>query len=73
MPAHFSGPLLRDARLASGQTQSGVARKLDVAVLTVWRWEHGEAVPNAAMLPPLTDAVGVEIGDLFADDEQVPA
>jgi transcriptional regulator with XRE-family HTH domain len=67
---HFSGPLLRDARLASDLTQSGLARVLDVADLTVWRWEHGEAVPNAAMLPPLTAALGVEIADLFADDDE---
>jgi transcriptional regulator with XRE-family HTH domain len=71
---HFSGPRLRNARLANGGTQSGLARELDVADLTVWRWEHGEAVPNAAMLPALAAALGIEIGDLFAaDGEQVPA
>jgi transcriptional regulator with XRE-family HTH domain len=71
---HFSGPLLRGNRLSSGWTQSGLARELDVADLTVWRWEHGEAVPNAAMLPPRAAALGIAISDLFAaDGEQVPA
>jgi transcriptional regulator with XRE-family HTH domain len=70
---HFSGALLRDARHAGGWTQSALARALDVATLTVWRWEHGEAVPNADTLPPLAAALGIGIGDLFTADEQVPA
>ena len=69
----FSGSLLRDARIAAGWTQSGLARELDVADLTVWRWEHDQAEPGANALPPLAAAVRVDIADLFTVTEEVPA
>lgn len=57
---------LRKARLARGLTQEALGEKLGMAAQTVSKWERGESLPDAALLPPLADLLGVSLDRLFA-------
>ncbi len=57
---------LRKARLARGMTQEALGEKLGMAAQTVSKWERGESLPDAALLPGLADLLGVSLDRLFA-------
>ena len=56
---------LRKARLARGLTQEALGEKLGMAPQTVSKWERGESLPDAALLPGLADLLGVSLDRLF--------
>lgn len=46
-------------RRAKGLTQADLAKRLEVSVPTVQRWEAG-AIPRARQVPKLADILGVD-------------
>jgi transcriptional regulator with XRE-family HTH domain len=46
-------------------SQEELAWRVDVSVMTIRRWEHGEYGPEFDRLEKIAQALGVEIRDLF--------
>jgi len=67
----FSPSALREARLKAGVPQERIALDIDRGVDVVRKYEGGQVVPPANVLAALADVLGVDPGDLFADDEEV--
>ena len=57
--------LNRALRDAENLTQDGLAEQLKVDRSTVAKWETGDALPRAAMLPRLASILGCSMDDLF--------
>lgn len=56
-------------RHAAHLKQQDVAEKCFVSVQAVSKWERGQSCPDLLILDNLATALGVEIGDLFKEDE----
>ena len=50
---------LKAARVNKGLTQSDIAHDLGVNKKTVWSWENHKTMPNAKLIQPLCDLLGV--------------
>ena len=59
------GENLRAARLAAGLSQEALGEMLGVVSQTVSKWERGESAPDAALLVPLAEALGLSLDSLF--------
>lgn len=59
------GENIRERRKALGLTQEGLGEKLGMAAQTVSKWERDESMPDAALLPPLADALETTLDSLF--------
>ena len=59
------GESILAARKAAGLSQEALGEKLGVVSQTVSKWERGESAPDAALLVPLADALGVSLDALF--------
>jgi len=59
------GENIRDLRKTLGLTQEALGEKLGMAAQTVSKWERGESMPDAALLPPLADALDCSLDSLF--------
>ena len=59
------GESIHAARKAAGLSQEALGEKLGVVSQTVSKWERGESAPDAALLVPLADALGVSLDGLF--------
>lgn len=46
-------------------SQEELAWRVDVSVMTIRRWEHGDYGPEFNKLEKIANALGVEIRDLF--------
>jgi transcriptional regulator with XRE-family HTH domain len=68
--ARFSGPALRQRRLAEGLSQSGLALRAGVREQQINRWEGGKnkGGPSADAVAVLASALRCEISDLFEVD-----
>ena len=56
---------LRKARLERGLTQEALGEKLNMSPQAVSKWERGECMPDAALLPQLADILGLSLDRLF--------
>lgn len=59
------GENIRRERLALGMTQEQLGQLLGMAPQTVSKWEREESMPDAALLPPLADALRCSLDRLF--------
>ena len=59
------GTNIRAARKAAGLSQEELGERLGVVSQTVSKWERDESSPDAALLPPLAEALGVSLDRLF--------
>ena len=59
------GEHIHALRKAAGLSQEALGEKLGVVSQTVSKWERGESAPDAALLVPLADALGVSLDALF--------
>lgn len=64
----FSGPSLQAARRRAGKSREQLAVEVGRSYQTIINYERNYNSPTAAVLPALAHAVGVEIGDLFAEE-----
>lgn len=61
-------------RVARGErAKAALARALGVDTKTVYRWEHGTSVPEAQMIAPLADALGVSVRWLLTGEDEAAA
>lgn len=56
---------IKKNRCALGLTQAELAERVSVTQSQVAQWERGAAMPSAAKLPLLAEALGCTIDDLF--------
>ena len=59
------GEQIKEARTVLGLTQEMLAESLGIAPQTVSKWERGESMPDAALLPKLADALHMSLDRLF--------
>lgn len=59
------GVRLRAARERAGLTQGDVARAVDVALNTIWKWESGKRPPCSYSVVRLCDLLGVDADSLL--------
>ena len=59
------GIQIKEARTTLGLTQEALAEGLGIAPQTVSKWERGESLPDAALLPGLADALHMSLDRLF--------
>ena len=57
---------IRDLRESAGLTQGELASELGVDRSAVTKWETGEAMPRASLLPKLAEVLQCSIDDLYA-------
>lgn len=63
----------RSLRDAAKLTQDGLAEKLGVDRSTVAKWETGDALPRAAMLPRIASVLGCSIDALLCPNSEETA
>lgn len=57
--------VIKERRKAMGITQKELADTLSISDKTVSRWESGNQIPDAILLPDLAEALGISINDLY--------
>ena len=67
------GARLRARRKELGKTLSEIADKMPCHKQSVWRWEHGEQLPDAYDLARLADALGCAVRTLLPRKEAPPS
>lgn len=55
---------LKAARVNKGLTQNDVSEALGINKKTVSSWENGKTMPNAKMIEPLCNLLGVRYDDI---------
>ena len=53
-------------------TQEQLAEKLGVSNRSISRWENGKTMPDLAMLPIISEELGVSISELLNGERSVP-
>jgi transcriptional regulator with XRE-family HTH domain len=64
------GLLLKNLRLEAGCTQAQIAKKLDVSVTTIGRWENNYKMPSMAKLIELSVLFNVPLNYLVGIDKE---
>jgi transcriptional regulator with XRE-family HTH domain len=67
-PGNAVGARIREAREASGMTRSAFARSVRVTPAAVWNWETNGAVPRPAIVPAISQALGVSEEFLLGEE-----
>lgn len=61
------GQRIQAGRRARGWTQEALAKRLRITPQAVSKWETDQSIPDAALLLPLADALGVGLDGLLRD------
>lgn len=61
---------IKQRRRELGMTQKELAEMLSISDKTVSRWESGNQMPDALLLPDLTDALKITLNDLYGINPQ---
>lgn len=56
---------LRELRIERKMTQQDIAERLGISRVAVTKWETGEALPRAEMLPKIAKLLRCKIDDFF--------
>lgn len=59
MPRHFSGKLVREARLAKGWSETKLAGEVDCTAQAIKDIEAGKYAPGGVLLARIADALGI--------------
>lgn len=59
------GETLRELRRQKGFTQESLGERLSLAPQTISKWERGESMPDAGLLPELAKTLGCSLDTLF--------
>ena len=60
---------VKQIRLERGLTVPAVASAMGVSQQAVGKWERGEAMPRAELLPKLAKLLDCKIGDMFDESD----
>ena len=63
--------IIKQRRKELNMTQKELAEILSVSDKTVSRWESGNQVPDALLLPDISSALNISLNDLYGIKEQV--
>jgi transcriptional regulator with XRE-family HTH domain len=66
MDAQSFGARLRELRERAGLTQRDLADRSGVPQANIARWEQGIRTPLVVAIPPLAEALGIGVAQLFA-------
>lgn len=72
MDAGTTGSFIAELRREKGWTQRELAERLSVTDKAVSRWETGKGFPDASLLTPLSEELGVSVGELLAGKRMEP-
>ena len=64
------GENIRNARRRQDLTQEQLAEYLNLSVSAVSQWENGKTMPDIALLPALTQMLGVSADELLGIDAE---
>lgn len=64
-----TGKFIADIRHEKSMTQRQLADILNISDKTVSKWECGKGFPEVSLIPPLCDALGISINELFAAEK----
>ena len=67
------GKRILTLRRERGLTQDELAARLCITAQAISKWERGVGLPDLAILPALAEALGVNVGTLFGEDEGISA
>lgn len=56
---------LKAARVNAGLTQVEMAKRLDVAPVTIWKWETGKSEPKVNQFKKFCEVCGLKMDDIF--------
>ena len=56
---------LKAARVNAGLTQAEMAKRLDVAPVTIWKWETGKSEPKVNQFKRFCEVCGLKMDDIF--------
>ena len=59
------------ARLIAGLTQTEVAEKVGVSIVSVHKWENGETFPRVKRLQSVADALHTTVAELLEEERAV--
>ena len=59
---------LKAARVNAGLTQAEMAERLDVAPVTIWKWETGKSEPKVNQFKRFCEVCGLKMDDIFLPD-----
>ena len=62
------GNIIAELSKEAGYTQKTLADKLHVSDKAISRWETGKGFPDTSLLKPLSDTLGISIGELLAGE-----
>ena len=63
------GQLVAQKRKSAGLTQEALANKLGISPQAVSKWENGAGFPDVTLFPPLAEALGIPVEQLFGTPE----
>lgn len=66
MDTNATGRFIAELRKQKGYTQKDLAEKLMVTDKAISRWETGKGLPDVSLLKPLSDILGVSVGELLS-------
>ena len=63
-----TGEFIATLRKEKNYTQAELAQRLGITDKSVSKWECGRCMPDASMIQPLCEALGVSVSELFAGE-----
>ena len=62
------GKFIAALRTQRGLTQRDLAEKLNISDKTVSRWETGRGLPDASLMLPLSETLGISVNELLSGE-----
>ena len=62
------GRFIAECRKAKGLTQAKLAEQLDITDRAVSKWETGKSLPDASLMLPLCDILGISVNELLSGE-----
>lgn len=70
---HRIGENIATYRKRAGLTQAGLAERLNYTDKAVSKWERGESCPDVPTVMAIADTLGITVGELLSDPNELPA
>lgn len=62
------GKFIKQKRKEGKLTQSELAEKLNITDRTISKWENGNCMPDAGLIPEICKILNITINDLFSGE-----
>ena len=71
MDARYTGTVISERRKLLGMTQQELSERLNVTNKAVSKWETGKNFPDLTLLQPLSEVLGISIGELLGIERNI--